>query len=134
MAAGQRAIEGAATARLDGDTCGGGSTTAGATSQLVGSTWVRTSDRWTITAIATNGDLRAVHQTNRQTVILPAGYVNESVELGYACTIHGAQGVTADVLHGIATGAETRQQLYTGPFPVWWTLVRFAVPDRVKGS
>lgn len=21
-----------------------------------------------------------------------------------------------------------------GPFPVWWTLVRFAVPDRVKGS
>ncbi|MEA5052818.1 MAG: toprim domain-containing protein, partial [Propionicimonas sp.] len=40
-------------------------------------------------------------------------YVAESVELGYACTIHGAQGVTADVLHGIATGAETRQQLYT---------------------
>ena len=22
----------------------------------------------------------------------------------------------------------------SGPFPVWWTLVRFAVPDRVKGS
>ena len=46
-------------------------------------------------------------------MILPTGYVVESVELGYACTIHGAQGVTADVLHGIATGAETRQQLYT---------------------
>ena len=40
-------------------------------------------------------------------------FAAESVELGYACTIHGAQGVTADVLHGIATGAETRQQLYT---------------------
>lgn len=24
--------------------------------------------------------------------------------------------------------------LSDGPFPVWWTLVRFAVPDRVKGS
>ena len=24
--------------------------------------------------------------------------------------------------------------LTPGPFPVWWTLVRFAVPDRVKGS
>ena len=78
-----------------------------------GTDWVRNGDRWTITAIATNGDLRAIHQTNRQTVILPAAYVAESVELGYACTIHGAQGVTADVLHGIATGAETRQQLYT---------------------
>ncbi len=78
-----------------------------------GTDWVRNGDRWTITGIATNGDLRAIHQTNRQTVILPAGYVTESVELGYACTIHGSQGVTADVLHGIATGAETRQQLYT---------------------
>lgn len=78
-----------------------------------GTDWVRNGDRWTITSIATNGDLRAIHQTNRQTAILPAAYVTESVELGYACTIHGAQGVTADVLHGIATGAETRQQLYT---------------------
>ncbi|WP_300082959.1 AAA family ATPase, partial [Propioniciclava sp.] len=81
--------------------------------RTTGTDWVRNGDRWTITGIATNGDLRAIHQTNRQTVILPTAYVNESVELGYACTIHGAQGVTADVLHGIATGAETRQQLYT---------------------
>ena len=81
--------------------------------RTTGTDWVRNGDRWTITGIATNGDLRAIHQTNRQTVILPAAYVAESVELGYACTIHGAQGVTADVLHGIATGAETRQQLYT---------------------
>jgi len=81
--------------------------------RTTGTDWVRNGDRWTITGIATNGDLRAIHQTNRQHVILPASYVAESVELGYACTIHGAQGVTADVLHGIATGAETRQQLYT---------------------
>jgi DNA primase catalytic core len=78
-----------------------------------GTDWVRNGDRWTITGIATDGTLRAVHQTNRQQVILPASYVAESVELGYACTIHGAQGVTADILHGIATGTETRQQLYT---------------------
>jgi DNA primase catalytic core len=78
-----------------------------------GTDWVRNGDRWTITGIATDGALRAVHQTNRHQVILPAPYVAESVELGYACTIHSAQGVTADVLHGIATGTETRQQLYT---------------------
>jgi DNA primase catalytic core len=78
-----------------------------------GTDWVRNGDRWTITGVATNGVLRVVHLTNRQQAVLPAGYVAEQVELGYACTIHGAQGVTADVLHGIATGAETRQQLYT---------------------
>jgi len=81
--------------------------------RTTGTDWVRNGDRWTITGLATDGALRAVHQTNRRQVILPASYVAESVELGYACTIHGAQGVTADVLHGIATGTETRQQLYT---------------------
>ena len=35
------------------------------------------------------------------------------MELGYATTVHGAQGVTADTMHGLATGAESRQQLYT---------------------
>jgi hypothetical protein len=35
------------------------------------------------------------------------------VELGYATTIHAAQGVTADTMHGLITGRESRQQLYT---------------------
>ena len=30
-----------------------------------GTDWVRNGDRWTITGIATNGDLRAIHQTSR---------------------------------------------------------------------
>jgi DNA primase catalytic core len=75
--------------------------------------WVRNGDRWTVTGIATDGALRAIHQSNRHHVILPTSYVAESVELGYACTIHSAQGLTADTVHGIATGTETRQQLYT---------------------
>ncbi len=32
--------------------------------------------------------------------------------LGYATTIHGAQGSTADTSHTVLTGTETRQQLY----------------------
>ena len=36
-----------------------------------------------------------------------------SVELGYATTVHAAQGVTADTMHGVVTGGESRQQLYT---------------------
>ena len=44
---------------------------------------------------------------------LPAEYVREWVNLGYATTIHGAQGLTADTMHGLATGEESREQLYT---------------------
>jgi hypothetical protein len=35
------------------------------------------------------------------------------VELGYAATVHGAQGLGADTMHGAVTGEESRQQLYT---------------------
>src|SRR4029453_4358751 len=31
----------------------------------------------------------------------------------YATTIHGAQGVSSDTMHGLLTGQESRQQLYT---------------------
>jgi hypothetical protein len=46
-------------------------------------------------------------------VTLPAGYVSTATELGYASTVHTAQGVTADTMHGVVTGEESRQQLYT---------------------
>ena len=36
-----------------------------------------------------------------------------STGLGYATTIHAAQGVSADTMHGLVTGQESRQQLYT---------------------
>ena len=39
--------------------------------------------------------------------------VQTSTELGYATTVHAAQGVSADTMHGLATGEESRQQLYT---------------------
>jgi hypothetical protein len=57
--------------------------------------------------------LRARHVRNGRTVTLPAAYVQTSVELGYASTVHTAQGVTADTVHGAVTGEESRQQLYT---------------------
>jgi hypothetical protein len=39
--------------------------------------------------------------------------VRTSTGLGYATTIHSAQGVSADTMHGLLTGQESRQQLYT---------------------
>ncbi|MFL6065667.1 MAG: C-terminal helicase domain-containing protein, partial [Friedmanniella sp.] len=46
-------------------------------------------------------------------VQLPSDYVPTSTGLGYATTIHAAQGVSADTMHGLLTGEESRQQLYT---------------------
>jgi ATP-dependent exoDNAse (exonuclease V) alpha subunit len=53
------------------------------------------------------------HTGNGRIVTLPADYVQSSVELGYASTVHAAQGVTADTMHGVVTAEESRQQLYT---------------------
>ena len=53
------------------------------------------------------------HTRSHLTVRLPSDYVHESTGLGYATTIHAAQGVTADTMHGLLTGQESRQQLYT---------------------
>ncbi|CAL8977835.1 ATP-dependent RecD-like DNA helicase [Propionicimonas sp. T2.31MG-18] len=75
--------------------------------------WVRNGDRWHVTKVHRDGSLDVQHLRNRNQLTLPAGYVTESVELGYATTIHGAQGVTADTCHGLLTGEESRQQAYT---------------------
>ena len=53
------------------------------------------------------------HTRSHLTVRLPTDYVRESTGLGYATTIHSAQGVSADTMHGLVTGQESRQQLYT---------------------
>jgi conjugative relaxase-like TrwC/TraI family protein len=81
--------------------------------RLTATDWVKNGDRWTITHVGKHGDL-AVRRTRSQlTVRLPFDYVRTSTGLGYAATIHAAQGVTADTMHGLLTGQESRQQLYT---------------------
>jgi hypothetical protein len=81
--------------------------------RLTATDWVKNGDRWTITRIDQTGDLKVRHNRSRHTVRLPADYVRESTGLGYATTIHSAQGVSADTMHGLVTGQESRQQLYT---------------------
>ena len=83
------------------------------TLRLTATDWVKNGDRWTVLKVNRGGDLTVRHHRNGRTVRLPASYVTESVELGYATTVHTAQGVTADTMHGLVTGAESRQQLYT---------------------
>ena len=75
--------------------------------------WVRNGDRWHVTAVRRDGSIDVRHLRNHNQLTLSAGYVAESVELGYATTIHTAQGITADTCHGLLTGQESRQLAYT---------------------
>jgi DNA primase catalytic core len=81
--------------------------------RLTATDWVKNGDRWIVRAITAGGDLDVQHLGNRRRVRLPAGYVQTSAELGYATTVHAAQGLSVDTVHGLATGEEPRQQLYT---------------------
>ena len=78
--------------------------------------FVKNGDRWTVTAAHPTGDLAGaldlVHLQTGRHLRLPADYVAAHVQLGYATTVHGAQGVTADTSHTVTAGAESRQQLY----------------------
>jgi conjugative relaxase-like TrwC/TraI family protein len=79
---------------------------------ITSSDWVKNGDRWIVESVADNGQIRVKHLTLRRSITLPARYVRESVELGYASTVHGAQGMTTGRSHVIATGQESRQLFY----------------------
>ncbi len=83
--------------------------------------WVKNGDRWTLTQVHDGGSVTARHTRTGRTVVLPTAYVQASTELGYATTVHSAQGVSVDIMHGLAGGGQqgqgagglSRQQLYT---------------------
>jgi len=76
--------------------------------------WVRNGDRWTVLAVNPDGSLRARRAGYQYgaTVTLPAGYVADHVDLGYALTAFRTQGVTVDTAHVIADDTTTRENLY----------------------
>ncbi|MCF4122058.1 relaxase domain-containing protein [Antribacter sp. KLBMP9083] len=81
--------------------------------RLTGTDWVKNGDRWTVTDIGRDGGLTVRHQASGLAVRLPKEYTAEHVQLGYAATVHAAQGASCDTLHTILTGTESRQIAYT---------------------
>jgi hypothetical protein len=77
-------------------------------------TWVRNGDRWTVAGVRQNGsvDVRRHGQRWGSAVRLPADYVRDYLELGYAVTSHRAQGITTDTAHVVVTAGMTRENLY----------------------
>ncbi|GAY11645.1 relaxase TrwC/conjugal transfer protein TraA/DNA primase, conjugative [Pseudonocardia sp. N23] len=49
-----------------------------------------------------------------ETIVLPAAYVGEHLALGYASTVHAAQGVTVDTSHTVVTARTGPAALYVG--------------------
>jgi conjugative relaxase-like TrwC/TraI family protein len=79
-----------------------------------GNSWVRNGDRWTVTQLRGDGSI-TIHPIGRRfggSIILPAAYVSEHLDLGYAVTVHRAQGITTDTSHVVVTSTTTRENLY----------------------
>lgn len=79
---------------------------------ISGTDWVKNGDRWIVTGLSEAG-MQVRHASSGLRAVLPPEYVAPDVELGYASTVHTAQGVTADVVHGVVIGEESRQLVYT---------------------
>ncbi len=79
-----------------------------------GKTWVRNGDTWTITGVRDDGSV-TILKTGRRfggSIVLPAAYVSDHVDLGYAITAHRAQGVTVDTAHVLVEPTTTRENFY----------------------
>jgi hypothetical protein len=77
-----------------------------------GTHWVRNGDRWTVTEVGADASLTVRGLRGGASVVLPAWYVGEHVELGYAATAHRAQGRTTDTAHAMISPTTTREVLY----------------------
>lgn len=79
-----------------------------------GRSWVRNGDRWKVSNVRGDGSMlvRREGLSRRSAVLLPAAYVAEHVELGYAVTSFRAQGLTTDTAHVLVDSGMTRETLY----------------------
>jgi conjugative relaxase-like TrwC/TraI family protein len=74
---------------------------------------VRNGNRWRVARVdpATNR-VAAERTTDKARVVFEGEYLSEHVTLGYAATVHSAQGVTADCCHAIVGEGATRAMVY----------------------
>ncbi|MFF9458662.1 MobF family relaxase [Streptomyces flaveolus] len=77
-----------------------------------GRDFVKNGDTWTLTKILPDGDAIARHTQHRGRIRLPAAYLAGNCELGYASTIHRAQGMTVDTSHALASARSNREGVY----------------------
>ena len=77
-----------------------------------GQDFVKNGDLWRVTQVHDNGAMTVQHLEHGGKVTLPGSYVAASVELGYASTIHRAQGATVDTAHALVDSSTDRAGAY----------------------
>lgn len=73
--------------------------------------FIKNGTRLTLTHV-TESHLNAVREDTGARVAIPLSYAKDSMELGYACTIHRSQGLTVDTAHVGVDESYDREQLY----------------------
>ena len=74
---------------------------------------VKNGDLWTVTGIHRDGALDVAHAEHGAVIQLPAGYVAQHVEVGYARTISRSQGLTTEHAHVLGDVTMSREDAYT---------------------
>lgn len=74
--------------------------------------FVKNGDVWVVTELLDDGDVLVRHTEHHGRVRLPAAYVDTSLDLGYAATVHRAQGITVETSHGLASARTSRESAY----------------------
>ncbi len=134
--AGQVAVEGVAL--HNGTVAGEGDTIVTRNNDrrlTTGRAWVKNGDTWTVIASHEDGSLtvqRPGPRGRRGRVILPAGYVADHVELGYAITAHRAQGATVDTAHLVVhSSSMTREAFYVAMTRGRFSNIAYVATDEV---
>ena len=105
------------TSLHDGNVAGVGDTIVTRLNQRLltvnrGRDFVKNGDRWQVRERLPDGALVVEHLEHHGVTRLAAEYVRRHVELGYATTVHRAQGMTVDTTHVMVDRATTREALY----------------------
>jgi conjugative relaxase-like TrwC/TraI family protein len=77
-----------------------------------GKSWVKNGDRFVVAATNLDGSMTVRRVSSAAEVVLPADYVAQHVELGYATTSYRSQGRTVDTTHSLVSPTTTREVLY----------------------
>ena len=74
---------------------------------------VRNGNRWRVAGIDEKTNrIAAERLTDKARVVFESDYLREHVHLGYAVTVHSAQGVTADTAHAVIAESASRAMAY----------------------
>jgi conjugative relaxase-like TrwC/TraI family protein len=135
--AGQVAVEGVGL--HDGTMAGQGDTIVTRHNDrrlCTGKGWVKNGDAWTVIESHEDGRLtvqRPGVRGRRGRVTLPADYVAEHVELGYAITAHRAQGATVDTAHLVVhSSSMTREAFYVAMTRGRYANVAYVATDEAQ--